>query len=245
MEIFTLLFGCVIHITLILVLESIVLLGILYPILHRIVDYLINKFSSDIFIEILIKTWLNSLLKDKIPNNIPIILPSPTLKLQPLTTSTTTKEKPLLQLTEFNQQENKTNFISEKSNFENLGIINREFNPLTLEYEYSFFEPINLLLKACSIDEQKYLKIQDNMPYIIYGILLFVLIVCGVIILIIVNSNNITINYKFIIITSTIIFLLVSIYSFLVLYFILAKQPYVLNFEDNFYKAFLDTYNSV
>ena len=30
-------------------------------------------------------------------------------------------------------------------------------------------------IKACSIDERKYLKIQDYMPYIIYSILLFVL----------------------------------------------------------------------
>jgi hypothetical protein len=184
------------------------------------------------FIEILSKTWFNLLLNNTLlPNNL-LIPPSPIIK-QPT------------QIAKYNPVITQVPLFGEKSNFENLGIINLNLNPITMKYEYTFYEPINLLLKACAIDEKKYLKIQNNMPYIVYGILLFVLIVCGLIILVIVNSYNIAINYKFIIITSGITFLLVSVYAFLVLYFILATQPYVLNFEDDFYKAFLDTYNSV
>ena len=191
-----------------------------------------DRFSSTMFIEILSKTWFNLLLNNTLlPNNL-LIPPSPIIK-QPT------------QIAKYNPVITQVPLFGEKSNFENLGIINLNLNPITMKYEYTFYEPINLLLKACAIDEKKYLKIQNNMPYIVYGILLFVLIVCGLIILVIVNSYNIAINYKFIIITSGITFLLVSVYAFLVLYFILATQPYVLNFEDDFYKAFLDTYNSV
>jgi hypothetical protein len=241
MEIFTLLLGCVIHITLILVLEGIVLIGILYPILHRIVNYMTTKFQRTMFVEILIRTWFNSLLKGKIPTTNQLIPIAPELKPPNLQD----KQQQIPQFTQYNPLIPTTPLFGGKSNFENLGIINWDLNPITMTYEYTFFEPINVLLKACAIDEKKYLKVQDNMPYIVYGILLFVLVVCGLIILVIVNSYNIAINYKFIIITSAITFLLVSIYAFLVLYFILATQPYVLNFEDNFYKAFLDTYNSV
>jgi hypothetical protein len=207
MEIFTLLLGCVVHITFILIVEGIILLAILYPTLERISNQMSYKFSRNMFYDISEKTRkYNLLINEKVPMK------------------KSNSRRPFIQ----------------RDGVEDWGK-----NPSTNRYESTFIEPINLLLKACAIDEKKYLKIQDNMPYIIYGILLFVLVVCGLFILVLVKSYNLAINYKFIMITSILTCMLISIYAFLVLYFILEKQPYVLNFEDNFYKAFLEIYNTV
>jgi len=178
MEILTVLFGCSIHITLILLFEGIFLFGILYPILKRVANRITEKYSNVMFSELINKGY----------NNLIYI-----------------------------NEQNKLNFE----------------------------DPINIFLKACSIDEKKYLKTQDNMPYIIFGILLFSLLIFGIFIFILSKYLNINIDYKFVIITSIISFALICGYAFMVLYYILGTQPYVLNITADIYKAILDIFNSV
>lgn len=104
--------------------------------------------------------------------------------------------------------------------------------------------PIKILIKACSIDEDSYNRTQKIMPYLMYAILLFVLIVCGVIIVIISNKFNVKINYWFVLLNSIISFALICGYAFVVLWFILATQPYQLNLEGNIYKVLNESYAS-
>ena len=92
---------------------------------------------------------------------------------------------------------------------------------------YSFKDPINNLVKGCSITETIYLQINQYMPYIIYSVLLFVLIVICIILICIAKIYNIKINVLYLIINSFIIFLLIASYAFLVIWYILT-QPYAL-----------------
>jgi hypothetical protein len=185
MEILTILLGCVIHITLILLFECIFLLGILYPILHKLANRMSQNLNQTIFRYIISALFPESYI-------------------------TTTGE----------------------------------VDPKTGTKTFTFKEPIVSLFRACAIDEIKYLKIQENMPYIVSGILVFVLFVCGIIIIIIKKATNMIIDYKFVIITSTISFMLICWIAFMILWFILAKQPYVLNYEADIYSAALDVYNN-
>ena len=108
---------------------------------------------------------------------------------------------------------------------------------------YSFKPPITTFLQACAIDEEKYLKMQTQMPYIIYAILLFVLCVSIIIIIVITKKFNIKIDYVHIGITSFISFILICSYAFIVLFFTLT-QPYSLNLEADAYQTFLDLFKN-
>lgn len=122
---------------------------------------------------------------------------------------------------------------------------NQYYIPYQSGLSYAFVDSINILIKACAIDETLYNRIQQYMPHIIYAILLFVLVIFGVIIVIISKKFNIKINYWFVIVNSIISFALICGYAFVVLWFILATQPYVLNLEGGIYKTLLEFYNSV
>ena len=106
-----------------------------------------------------------------------------------------------------------------------------------------FKEPLSILLNGCAIDEKEYLKLQKYMPYIYYIVLLFALFIGGLIIIIISRYLNRKIDYKSILITSSVVFLLICGYAFMVLYYVLT-QPYILNIEADIYKSFLDVYDS-
>jgi hypothetical protein len=177
MEILTLLFGCVVHIILILLFEGIFLFVILYPILVNVAVNKTSDYSNTIFRNIIEKGYGQFIVSNK--NNKPI-----------------------------------------------------------------FNEPLYSLLLGCAVDEKIYNQQQDLMPYFVYSILLFVLLVSGVIMIMITRYFNIKINYRFVIINSIISFALICGYAFLVLWFILATQPYILNIESDIYKAILDVYNS-
>lgn len=109
--------------------------------------------------------------------------------------------------------------------------------------KYSFIKPINTIIKACAIDEIDYIKIQKNMPFIIYGVLLFSLVIACVIIIILASVFKLSIDYKFVIVNSLISFALICGYAFTVLWFILATQPYMLDLETHIYKTILSVYN--
>lgn len=100
------------------------------------------------------------------------------------------------------------------------------------------------LMAYGAIDEYNYLKTQTNMPYIIYAVLLFVLCIMIGSVIIISNKLNINIDYKFSIINSIIVFILIGGYAGALLWFCVFSQSYVLNIVAKFYSIFLDVYNS-
>lgn len=95
------------------------------------------------------------------------------------------------------------------------------------------------------IDETQFLKTQSLIPYIVYGSLLFLLVIMGIIIVIISKRNNTNIDYKFIIINSIFVFILICAYATVVIFFGIFGEPYSINIMKNIYQYILDVYSNL
>jgi hypothetical protein len=101
------------------------------------------------------------------------------------------------------------------------------------------------LLQSCVNKETNFLEKQLKVPLVVYIIIILSLIALFIIILLISKKFNIPINYKFSIINSIIVFVLICGYASLLLWYSVFAQPYILNVNNSLFKSFLDYYNSV
>ena len=186
----------------------------LFAILYPILDWIVNY--QTIYINNRIGDYM---LANKIPSGI---LPVP----------------------QFNDPE-AAGYTSYKDNFEYFyyyySIIN---NSRYYKKEKILADTTKPLIAYGAIDEYKFLNIQKNIPYIIYAILVFVLFIIVGLVIMISNKLNIKIDYKFSIINSIIVFILIGGYAGALLWYCVFSQSYVLNIVSKFYSIFLDVYNS-
>ena len=119
-------------------------------------------------------------------------------------------------------------------------IVNPEYNKLQ-----TIFTPTETtILRSGVIDETIFLNTQKYKPYIIYSILCLSLVIIFVILLIISKKYSIEIDYKFSIINSIIVFILIGGYAGALLWYSVFTQPYVVNINKNIFQILLDTWNS-
>lgn len=214
MNLVTTIFSALLHIILVLVFEGVFLFAILYPILDWIVNY------QTIFINNRIGDYM---VANKIPTG-KIILPGPQFNDPKAPGYTSSKDNYAYFYYYFNYIENNNNRYPKKE-----PILEDNTKPL---------------MAYCAIDEYKFLKKQKYIPHLIYGALLLVLCIMIGLVIIISNKLNINIDYKFSIINSIIVFILIGGYAGALLWYCVFSQSYVLNIVAKFYSIFLDVYNS-
>lgn len=98
------------------------------------------------------------------------------------------------------------------------------------------------IIKSCVINENKLIADNKYIPYIMYASLLIILILILIVVIFVSNKYNIIINYKFIAINTTIIFLLIGGFIGGFLWYSVFSQPYVLNVEKQMYEKCLEIY---
>lgn len=100
------------------------------------------------------------------------------------------------------------------------------------------------IVRSGKVDENKYIQMEDKMPYIIYTVLQFSLIIMGIIVICVADRLRVVIDYKFILISSLIVFLLICGCAFGILWYSIFDQPYILDVNIGVLEAFLEIYNS-
>ena len=101
------------------------------------------------------------------------------------------------------------------------------------------------LLQIAQIPEQKYIDSRTKYPYIVYAIIMSVLVLLLIILIFISRYMDIYVNYKFIIINSSIIFLLICAIAAIILWFDIFNQDYQVNIAKPFLETFLEKYKSL
>lgn len=94
-------------------------------------------------------------------------------------------------------------------------------------------------------NEEDYINSNSNYPYTVYAILMTILIILLIIIIFISRNMNIYVNYKYIIINSVIIFLLICGLASTVLWFDVFSLKYKINIAKPFLEKFLEEYKSL
>jgi len=117
-------------------------------------------------------------------------------------------------------------------------------NPEYYKLKTIFTPNERTILRSGVIDETIFLNTQKYKPYIIYSILCLSLVIIFVILLIISKKYSIEIDYKFSIINSIIVFILIGGYAGALLWYSVFTQPYVVNINKNIFQILLDTWNS-
>lgn len=228
MNLLTTIFSALLHIILVLVFEGVFLFAILYPIL----DWIVNYQTIDIN---------NRIGEYMIANKIPI---TEEAKVEPLATLPVPQGK---NPDAPGYTSSKDNFAYLKYYYDNIykyNTINNNINNRYPNKKQILSDTTKPLIAYGAIDEYNFLNIQKNIPYIIYAILVFVLFIIVGLIIMISNKLNIKIDYKFSIINSIIVFILIGGYAGALLWYCVFSQSYVLNIVARFYSIFLDVYNS-
>jgi hypothetical protein len=101
------------------------------------------------------------------------------------------------------------------------------------------------LIQITEQNEQHYIESNKYYPYIIYATIMSVLVVLVISIIIISRNMNIYVNYKYIIISSFIIFLLICGIAITILWFDVFTQDYNININKPFLEKFLEEYKSL
>jgi len=121
----------------------------------------------------------------------------------------------------------------------------RYVNPNYGKLKTIFTPSQKTLLRYGVVDETNFLKTQKYKPYIIYGVLCLSLFIIFIILVIISKKYNIEIDYKFSIINSIIVFILIGGYAGALLWYSVFTQPYIVNINKNIFETLLDTWNSI
>jgi len=121
----------------------------------------------------------------------------------------------------------------------------RYVNPNYGKLKTIFTPSQKTLLRYGVVDETNFLKAQKYKPYIIYGVLCLSLFIIFIILVIISKKYNIEIDYKFSIINSIIVFILIGGYAGALLWYSVFTQPYIVNINKNIFETLLDTWNSI
>ena len=101
------------------------------------------------------------------------------------------------------------------------------------------------ILRYGVVDENIFLKTQTKMPYIMFGIILLILITAFIIIIFISKKYNIHIDYKFTLINSIIVFVLICGFAGSLLWYSVFSQSYKLDINKRMFKSLLDNYTNL
>ena len=101
------------------------------------------------------------------------------------------------------------------------------------------------ILRYGVVDENIFLKTQTKMPYIMFGIILLILITAFIIIIFISKKYNIPIDYKFTLINSIIVFVLICGFAGSLLWYSVFSQSYKLDINKRMFKSLLDNYTNL
>lgn len=117
------------------------------------------------------------------------------------------------------------------------------YNPETEKY-YINEASIKAIFEYGAIDEKRYLKVQTYMPYIIFAILVFSLIIASIVWVLYTKHMGGSIDWLFVFITSAISFGIICLYAFGILWYVIFTQPYVMDINADLLETFLEVYNS-
>jgi hypothetical protein len=101
------------------------------------------------------------------------------------------------------------------------------------------------MLRYGVVDETTFLKTQTKMPYIMFGLILLILITAFIIIIFISKKYKIPIDYKFTIINSIIVFLLICGFAASLLWYSVFSQSYKLDINKRMFQSALDNYTNL
>ena len=101
------------------------------------------------------------------------------------------------------------------------------------------------LLQIAQIPEQQHIDSHKKYPYVVYAIIMSVLVLSVIILIFLSRYMDIYVNYKFIIINSSIIFLLICAIAGMILWFDIFNQDYQVNIAKPFLETFLEKYKSL
>ena len=101
------------------------------------------------------------------------------------------------------------------------------------------------LIQLTQSEELNYIDSHYNYPYIIYIILLSFLIILVIILIFVASYMNIYVNYRYIMINSFIIFLLICAVAGSILWLDVFSQNYQINIAKPFLEKFLEEYKSL
>lgn len=220
MNLLTILFSSILHIILVLIFEGVFLFLILLPIINNIVK------------NITLQTHL-PLYNNVLENNLllPMQIPSPPSNniYNCKTGKYDINPNYIIQNTQYNDKMNK--FLSSQFNLGNIK------NVLTTSQ--------NKLLESCINNEQTFIEKQKKVPSIVYILIMLSIVTLFGIVIMISKKFNIPINYKFSIINSIIVFILICGYSTLLLWYSVFTQPYHVNINNKLFQTFKNVYNSI
>jgi hypothetical protein len=219
MNYLTIVFSSILHIILVLLFEGVFLFAILIPLIAKISKRIARK--------------LNAILYTKKDNYFPGTLPRPTYPRRP-------------------------QYMKYDPNTDNY-IVNPNYNTeLTHYYKdwkvyddfyynlKTIFTPAEkTILRYGVVDETMFLKTQKKMPYIMFGIILLILITAFIIIIFISKKYKIPIDYKFTIINSIIVFLLICGFAASLLWYSVFSQSYKLDINKRMFQSVLDNYTNL
>ena len=101
------------------------------------------------------------------------------------------------------------------------------------------------LIQIAEKNEQNYIDSTKKYPYIVYAIIMSVLVVLLSIMIFYSRYMDIYVNYKYIIINSFIIFLLICAVAAMILWLDVFTQDYKININKPFLDKFLEEYKSL
>lgn len=117
------------------------------------------------------------------------------------------------------------------------------YNPKTELFEFN--NPfLKAMLESCAVDEKRYMMVQNYMPYIVFSVLVFSLLIGTIIWFFITRQLGLFIDWKFVFITSIISFGLICGFAFAILWFVVFTQPYVMDLNAELFETFLEVYLS-